>query len=234
MAVTVVLVHGAFADASGFGGVIRELRADGISVVAPPNPLRSLSSDAAAIGALVEAIDGPALLVGHCYGGAVITQLSAELDNVAGLVYLAGFGLDVGESCAGVQEPYPQALLPMASVPTPYDVPNGPGGPDLYIAEAHFRETLCADVPADVADTMYVTQRPVTLAALTENATAAGWRSTPSWYLIAADDRAVAPAAQRFMAERMGATIELVAGSHAIPVARPAVVARLIRRALAG
>jgi pimeloyl-ACP methyl ester carboxylesterase len=130
---TVVLVHGAFADASGFRGVIRELQIAGHSVVAPPNPLRSLAFDAAAIAAHVDAIDGPVILVGHSYGGAVITQASADLDNVAGLVYLAAFSLDVGESCASVQQPFPPSLLASTSYPTAFDAPGAPQGPDLYI-----------------------------------------------------------------------------------------------------
>ena len=234
MAPTVVLVHGAFADASGFAGVIRELQAIGITVIAPPNPLRSLSSDAAAIAALVQAIDGPVLLAGHSYGGAVITEASAELDNVVGLVYLAAFGLDVGESCASVQEPYPPSLLAKTSAPTPYDAPGGPGGPDLYITEPQFRETFCADVPVDVAATMFATQRPLTLAALTGNATAAGWKTKPSWFLIPDHDNAISPAAQRFMAERMAATIETISGSHAVFIAQPVAVAGFIRQALEG
>jgi pimeloyl-ACP methyl ester carboxylesterase len=171
---TVVLVHGAFADASGFTGVIRELQSGGHAVIAPPNPLRSLASDAAALSAVVKAIDGPVLLVGHSYGGAVITQASAGLDNVTGLVYLAAFGLDVGESCASVQDPFPPSMLASTSRPTPYDAPGAPQGPDLYIAKEQFRETFCADVPVDLADVMFATQRPLSLAALTENATAAG------------------------------------------------------------
>ena len=120
---TVVLVHGAFADASGFGGVIRELQSAGHAVLAPPNPLRSLAFDAAAIAALVAAIDGPVVLVGHSYGGAVITQASAGADNVTAVVYLAAFGLDEGESCASVQQPFPPSLLSSTSYPTSYDAP---------------------------------------------------------------------------------------------------------------
>src|ERR1700730_3987879 len=166
-AATVILVHGAFADASGFGGGIRELSSAGHEVVAPPNPLRSVSFDASALSAVVKAIEGPVLLVGHSYGGAVITQAGADLDNVVGLVYVAAFGIDVGESCASVQGPYPPSMLASTSYPTPYDAPGAPQGPDLYIAKEQFRETFCADVLVDLADVMFATQRPLSLAALT-------------------------------------------------------------------
>src|ERR1700733_2633274 len=130
---TVVLVHGAFADASGFAEVILERSRAGHLVIAPPNPLRSLASDAAAVSAAVKTIDGPVLLVGHSYGGAGITQASAGVDNVTGLVYLAAFGMDVGESCASVQAPFPPSMLASTSYPTSYDAPGAPHGPDLYI-----------------------------------------------------------------------------------------------------
>ena len=228
----VVLVHGAFADASGFGGIIRELHTAGHTVVAPPNPLRSLAFDAAALAASVAAIDGRVVLVGHSYGGAVITQASAGLDNVAGLVYLAAFGLDEGESCASVQQPFSPPLLASTSYPTGYDAPGAPRGPDLYITKERFRETFCADVPVDVAEVMYATQRPLSLAALTENATAAGWKAKPSWYLVSEHDNAIAPDAERFMAERMGATTKSIAGSHTAFIAQPVTVAGFIADAL--
>ena len=229
---TVVLVHGAFADASGFAGLIRELTASGYDVIAPPNPLRSLAFDAAAIAAMVTAIDGPVVLVGHSYGGAVITQASADLGNVTGLVYLAAFGIDAGESCASVQGPFPPSMLAKTSHPTPYDAPGAPGGPDQYIAEEQFRETFCADVPVDVADVMFATQRPLSVAALTENATAAGWRSKPSWFLVSEHDNAIPPDAERFMAERMGATTQTIAGSHTAFIAQPVAAASFVRQAL--
>src|SRR5271167_1743682 len=229
---TVVIVHGAFADASGFGGVIRELQTAGHSVVAPPNPLRSLAFDAAAIAALVAAIDGPVVLVGHSYGGAVITQVSADLENVAGLVYLAAFGLDAGESCASVQQPFPPSLLASTSYPTTFDAAGAPQGPDLYINRERFRETFCADAPVDTAEVMFVTQRALSLAALTENATAAGWKTKPSWYLVSEDDNAIPPDAERFMAERMGATTKSLAGSHTVFIAQPVTVADFIADAL--
>ena len=229
---TVVLVHGAFADASGFGGVIRELQTAGHSVIAPPNPLRSLAFDAGAIAAHVAAIDGPVVLVGHSYGGAVITQAAAGLTNVVGLVYLAAFGLDVGESCASVQQPFPPALLASTSYPSEFDAPGAPHGPDLYINRERFRETFCADAPVDTAEVMFATQRPLSLAALTESATAAGWKTKPSWYLVSENDNAIPPGAERFMAERMGATTKSLSGSHTVFVARPVAVAEFIAKAL--
>jgi pimeloyl-ACP methyl ester carboxylesterase len=229
---TIVLVHGAFADASGFGGVIRELTTSGYDVVAPPNPLRSLAFDAAAIANVARAIDGPVVLVGHSYGGATITQASAGLDNVTGLVYLAAFGIDEGESCASVQEPFPPSLLATNSEPTPYDAPGAPQGPDLYIKKDTFREVFAADVPVDVADVMFTTQRPLSLAALTEKCTAAGWRRHPSWFLVSEHDNAIPPEAERFMAERMKATTETIDGSHTAFVAQPVAVAHFIKKAI--
>ena len=231
---TVVLVHGAFADASGFAGIIRELHSAGVTVVAPPNPLRGLAFDAAAVGAAAGAIDGPVVLAGHSYGGAVITQASAGLENVTGLVYLAAFGLDVGESCASVQQPFPPPLLASNNAPTPYPAPGAAQGPDLYVTKEHFRETFCADVPVDLADVMFATQRPLSLAALTENATAAGWKTKPSWFLVSEHDNAISPDAERFMAKRMGAATDSIDGSHTAFIARPVAVAGFIKKALAG
>ena len=230
---TAVLVHGAFADASGFSGVIRELRSIGYTVLAPPNPLRGLAFDAAAIASYVTAIDRPVVLVGHCYGGAVITEASAFLDNVTGLVYLAAFGLDAGESCASVQQPFASSLLLSTCCPTLYDAAGAPHGPDLYIGRERFRETFCADVPIDTAEVMFATQRPLSLAALTGYATAVGWKTKPSWYLVSEHDNAIAPDCKRFMAERIGATTRSIAGSHSAFVAQPVAAARLIGEALA-
>jgi len=229
---TVVLVHGAFADASGFAGIIRELQTAGHAVVAVPNPLRGLASDAAALAAAVSTIDGPVVLVGHSYGGAVITQASAALDNVTALVYLAAFGIDEGESCASVQEPFPPALLGTALVPTGYDAPGAVAGPDFYIDTAQFHEVFCADVPSDVADVMAAAQRPLSAAAFTENATAAGWKTTPSWFLVSDHDNTIPPAAQHFMADRMGAVTKTIEGSHTAFIAQPVAVAAFIADAV--
>src|SRR6516165_8382498 len=221
---TVVLVHGAFADASGFAGVIRELESAGHTVLAPPNPLRGVAFDAGVVSNVVQAIGGPVVLVGHSYGGAVISQASAGLANVTGLVFLAAFGLEAGESCAAVQQPFPPPLLATTVAPTPYDAPGAAGGPEVYVQKQQFRETFCADVPVDMAD--------VTFAALNENATAAGWKSKPSWFLVSEHDNAISPDAERFMAQRMGATTETIDGSHTAFIAKPVAVATFIRQAL--
>jgi pimeloyl-ACP methyl ester carboxylesterase len=230
---TVILVHGAFADASGYAGVIRELQAQSVEVRAPMNPLRSLTFDADAIVRYTTTIDGPIILVGHSYGGAVISQAAPAVSNVAALVYLAGFAPDQGESCASVQEPFPPSLLATTNVPSPYDAPGAPGGPDLFIKIPEFQQTFCADLPAEVAAPMAVSQRPLSVAALTEKATAAGWKDLPTWYLVSGQDNAIPPDCQRFMAKRMNATVEsLDQGSHAAFIARPDIAASLILRAI--
>lgn len=229
---TIVLVHGAFADASGFAGLISDLTAAGHHVVAPPNPLRGLTTDAAAISAVVSAMDGPVVLVGHSYGGAVITQASAGLPNVTALVYLAAFALDEGESCASVGSPFPQTLLAQTVRPTRYDAAGATSGPDLYIDPAQFHQTFCADSPRELALTMAATQRPLAAAAFTENATAAGWKTIPTRYQIARQDQAIHPEAQRFMAERMNAAIDEIDGSHTAFIAQPLRTAALIKAAL--
>jgi pimeloyl-ACP methyl ester carboxylesterase len=229
---TVVLVHGAFADASGYRDVIRTLQAAGVSVRAPMNPLRGLAFDADAIVRYSISIDGPILLVGHSYGGAVISQAAPRVKDVTGLVFLAAFGLDEGESCASVQAPFPPPLLASTNIASPYEAPGAAGGPDLFIRIADFHQTFCADLPDDLAATMAVSQRPLSLAALTENATAAGWKSLPSWFLVSNQDNAIHPDTERFMATRMNATIEAVDGSHAAFIAHPDIAAALILKAL--
>jgi pimeloyl-ACP methyl ester carboxylesterase len=230
---TVVLVHGAFADASGFGAIIRELSAEGYRVAAPPNPLRSLAGDAAAVRDVVGAIEGPVVLVGHSYGGAVIGQASADLSNVTGLVYLAAFSPDAGESCASVQQPFPAAMLATTVVPTSYEAPGAAGGPDLYISAAGFHETFCADSPAELAQVMYATQRPLAAAAFGENASAPGWKTIPSWFQISRHDNAIPPLAQDFMAQRMNSVTEQIDGSHTAFIAQPERTAAFIKKALA-
>jgi len=230
---TIVLVHGAFADASGYAGIIKILQGEGLDVRAPMNPLRGLASDADAITRYTTALDGPIVLAGHSYGGAVISQAAPVVKDVRALVYLSAFAPDVGESCASVQEPYPPALLASTLMPSPYDAPGAAGGPDFFIRIADFHETFCADLPDDVAAAMAVSQRPLSAAAFTDTATAAGWRDLPSWYLVSEKDNAIPPDAERFMAERMHATTESVDASHTAFIARPDVAASLILKAVA-
>jgi pimeloyl-ACP methyl ester carboxylesterase len=225
---TIVLVHGAFADASGFAGVTRELQSAGISVHAPAVPLRGVAFDAGAIAAHVSAIEGPVILVGHSYGGAVITQAAADLDNVTGLVYLAAFALDVGESAESVQKPFAAPLLATSGRATPFDAPGAAGGPDLYIDEKAFRETFCADVPADLAAVMAASQRPLAAAAIGEACTSAGWRSKRVSYLVSAQDQTINPDAERFMAERTGGVVETINASHVAFISRPVETAAFI------
>ena len=180
----------------------------------------------------LKTISGPIVLVGHSYGGAVITQAAAGLDNVVGLVYLAAFGLDLDESVGSVQEPFAPPLLATNGRATPYDAHGAAGGPDLYIDSATFRETFCADLPADRAAVMAASQRPVAAAAIGEKCTSAGWKTKPTSYLISAQDQAINPAAERFMADRMGGTVETIQASHVAFISRPVETAAFIMAAL--
>ena len=158
-------------------------------------------------------------------------QAAAELNNVRALVFLAAIGLDVGESVAGVQQPFPPPMVVSTSYLTDYDAPGAAGGPELYIQPDKFHETFCADAPSEVAEVMAVTQRPLAAAALQEQATAAGWKTIPSWYLIPEQDNGISPQAQKFMADRMNATTETIKGSHAVFIAQPRKVAQFIQQA---
>jgi pimeloyl-ACP methyl ester carboxylesterase len=230
---TVVLVHGAFADASGFGDIILELRSAGITSIAPANPLRGLAFDAEYVKSVVAAIDGPVMLVGHSYGGAVITQAAVGLDNVVALVYLAAFALDEGESALSLQRQFEPPHLDTTMQFSTYAAGAGAAdGPEVIIDRERFRETFCPDVPVDVAAVLAATQRPFAAAAYSENCTAAAWKSRPSWYLISEHDNSIRPTLQEFMAKRMGATTETLNGSHAAYISLPVATAQFILRAV--
>jgi pimeloyl-ACP methyl ester carboxylesterase len=229
---TIVLVHGAFAESASWDRVIRELEGAGHDVIAAPNPLRSLASDAAGVSDVVRTIDGPVLLVGHSYGGAVITNVDADAGEITGLVYVCAFAPDSGEDAFTLSTRYPGSTLAGAV----RSVPRSDGATDLYIARDVFHDQFCADVPAAEAASLAATQRPATLEALHEpSGDRPLWRELPSWFLVGGQDRNIPAAVQHFMAHRAEArrTVELPTASHAAGVSHPDTTARLILEAAA-
>ncbi|MEV4135102.1 alpha/beta hydrolase [Dactylosporangium sp. NPDC049742] len=193
-----LLVHGAFADASLWSAVVAQLREAGVAVRAAENPLRRLDVDAAHVADAMRGIVGPVLLAGHGYGGAVITSAATQADNAVGLVYVTGYALDAGESVYDMNRRFPQTAMPAALGV------DGRGAP-LSIDPEAFADAFAADLPAPVAASMAASQRGIAPEGLTGRVAGAAWRALPSWYLIAADDRLVHPQAQRYMAHRAGA-----------------------------
>lgn len=232
MTPTIILVHGAFAESASWDGVIEPLLGAGHPVIAAANPLRGLAADAAAVADLVRTVDGPVVLVGHSYGGAVISNVPAEAGAITGLVYVAGFAPESGETCITLSGMFPGSTLGAALRP----VPRGDGTTDLYIADDRFHGQFCADVPSPRAARMAATQRPVTQEALAEPSGARQlWRERPSWFLFGEDDRNIPAALQRFMAKRAGArrALEIPGAAHAVAVSQPAATADLILEAAA-
>ena len=228
---TVVLVHGAFADSSSWNGVIAQLRRDGYSVIGVANPLRGLHDDAEFLRDVLDGVDGPIVLAGHSYGGSVISEAVDGHPRVKALVYVASFLLDVGESTGELAGKYPGNELGSALRPVTVRRLDGQTVDDLYIEQEKFQPVFAADVPADVAELMAVTQRPIVGDALAEKATKAAWKTIPSWTLVTLQDLAVPAQAQRFMAERASSHAVEVDASHAVTVSQPDVVVRLIDEA---
>lgn len=219
---TIVLVHGGFVDGSGWEGVFRILRKDGYTVRIVQNPTISLQGDVAVTRRLVDAQNGPVLLVGHSYGGAVITQAGTD-PNVVGLVYITAFVPDKGESVSSL------IAHPAPGDPVPPILPPQDGY--LFLDRAKFAASFAADVTPQTAAFMADAQVPWGVEALNGVISEPAWKTKPSWYLIATDDHMIPPAAQRLMSKRAGATVVEAAGSHAIYVSRPGVVASLIEKA---
>jgi pimeloyl-ACP methyl ester carboxylesterase len=218
----VVLVHGGFVDGSGWEGVYRALRRDGFAVSVVQNPTISLADDVAATRRVVAAQDGPVILVGHSYGGAVITEAGND-PKVVGLVYITAFAPDRGESVSSlIKDPPPGAPVPPILPPT-----DG----YLLLDKQKFAASFAADVDPELAAFMADAQMPWGVEALSGTISEPAWRSKPTWYLVATEDRMIPPPAQRFMSSRAGATVVEVAGSHAIYVSQPAPVAKLIATA---
>jgi pimeloyl-ACP methyl ester carboxylesterase len=221
---SVVLVHGSFVDGSGWQPVYRLLRNDGYAVGVVQQPTLSLDGDVAAARLIIDELDGPVVLVGHSYGGAVITEAGND-PNVAGLVYIAAFAPDAGESVNSL------IANPPPGAPVPPILPPRDGL--LFLDRDRFHASFAGDVPADVAEFMADSQVPSAVDALGGTITEPAWRTKPSWYLVTTEDRMVPPAAQRMMAERAGATVVEVPASHSVFLSHPEAVAGLIRTALA-
>ncbi|WP_421741187.1 alpha/beta fold hydrolase [Cellulomonas sp.] len=230
---TIVLVHGAYADSSSWNGSIPALREAGHRVIAAANPLRGLESDGEYLRSVLDSIDGPIVIAGHSYGGAVMSHAADGNPNVTALVYVASFLAEPGESLVDLVEKFPGAQLGGAAQPVPYATPDGGTASELYIDQEQFPALFAGDVDLAVAQQMAVTQRPLALAAFEAPATRAAWKTIESWVLLAAQDLAVPAELVRFMSERADAHLVEVDASHAVTVSQPGVVADLILEAAA-
>lgn len=229
---TIVLVHGSFADSSGWTGVIQQLQKDDYSVIAASNPLRSLSSDSAYIASFLKSIEGPIVLAAHSYGGAVITNAAAGNPDVKALVYIAGFAPAPGETVFELVAKFPGSEVTDATLTVfPFKLPNDEEGVDTYINTTKYPEVFAPDVAEDLLPALAASQRPATLATGEEGSVGAAWETIPSWYMVTQDDRVIPPDAQRFMASRAGSATVEVKSSHAAMVSHPAEVADLIETA---
>jgi pimeloyl-ACP methyl ester carboxylesterase len=231
---TVVLVHGAFADGSSWNGVIERLQAEGVRVTAPAIPLRGISHDSAYLGSLLGQISGPVVAVGHSYGGAVITNAATNADNVVGLVFVCAFAPDEGETLGEVAGGSKDSILSTAQVPLQY--PTGrveETAVEFAIDPEKLHNVFAADLSAEQSAVMAATQRPVAESAFSEPNGEPAWKKVPSWAVVATGDKAAGTDIVRSMAERAGATITDVEGSHVIMVSQPQVVAEAILAAVA-
>jgi len=224
---TIVLIHGAFADASGWGGVMSRLQSEGYTVYAPSNPLRGVSADADYVRTFLGTIEGPVVLGGHSYGGTVITNAAVGADNVKALVYVAAFAPIEGETGAAAGNLAGEGPdLTSIAVIRPFPGATG-GNADATLNPEIFPQAFCQDLPEEQARIMAYSQRPAALAALVEPSGPPAWKNLPSWYMIATEDRVIPPAAERIMAERAGATISEVSSSHVAMITHPDEVAAM-------
>ena len=229
---TIVLVHGDFADASSWNGVIERLQQQGYTVIAPPNPLRGVTADSAYIASLLSQIDGPVLLGGHSYGGAVISNAATGAANVAGLVFVAAFAPDEGETLGDIENGSKDSVLNAALIQ--YTFPTGRDGEtsvEFAINPAQLREAFAADLPEQQTALMAATQRPVAAAAFSDASGPPAWRRLPSWAVVATGDKAAGADVVRSMAQRAGADIAEVEGSHVIMISQPQTVTDHILKA---
>ena len=227
---TIILVHGAFAESSSWEGIASRLLARGYPVIAAANPLRSVKGDADYVSKIIGSVSGPVVLVGHSYGGAVISEAVKEARNVKALVFVAGFAPEAGESAANISAKFPEGTLGQALAPP---VTQADGGKDLYILPAKFWAQFAADVPKSQAALMATAQRPVTEAALNEPLLAPAWRVLPSYFIYGSADRNIPQRAHAFMAQRAKSkqTVEINGASHVVMISHPEQVARMIQSA---
>lgn len=230
---TVALVHGAFADASGWNGVIKLLEAAGVTVTAPPNPLRGIAYDAAYIASFLNQIPGPVLLVGHSYGGAVITNAGSKAKNAVGLVYVAGLAPDEGENLLALEKDSRDSVVLQALIPFQYPTGNGKeSATEFVIDPARVHEVFAADLPESESAVIAATQRPIAEATFSEPTTAPAWKELPTWAVVATGDKTLGTDVVRFCAERAKATITEVEGSHVIMISQPQAVTDVIMAAI--
>ena len=232
---TVALVHGAFADSSGWNDVVGQLQAAGIAVQAISNPLRGIAADAAYVASAIRQIPGPVLAVGHSYGGAIITNAAPKAGNVVGLVYVAAFAPDEGETLSDIEGGSTDSVLNTALLQLQYPAGQGTGtAVEFAIDPARFHDAFAADLSEEQAAVMAATQRPVAAAGFTERNGTPGWKNLPSWAVVATGDKAAGSDVVRSMAQRAGAAITEVEGSHVIMISQPQAVTDVIRQAIDG
>jgi pimeloyl-ACP methyl ester carboxylesterase len=229
---TIVLVHGAFAESSSWNRVLSELITKGYPTISVANPLRGVQSDADYVTSFLNGIEGPIVLVGHSYGGAVITNAVNDNENVKALVYVAGFAPDTGETVVELAARYPGSTLGPTLAP-PVELPDG--GKDLYIQQNKFHAQFAADLPTSDTQLMASTQRPITEAAFNEASGTPAWKSIPSWFIYGERDLNIPAAVQAFMAKRANSkeTVVVSGASHVVMVSHPDAVAELIEHAAA-
>ncbi len=219
----IVLVHGAWADGSSWSGVIQRLQEDGYNVIAPQFPLTSLADNLARLREVLAVQTGPTIVVGHSYGGQIMTALGTDAPNVVGLVYIAAFGLDQGESIGALlsQGPPTPALAHLRIDAQGF----------AWLPQSDFVQYFASDVDPETANVMYAVQQPLSVSALGDVMGTPAWKTLPSWYMVATNDQAIPPDAERFFAQRMGATTVEVKSSHVVMVSHPDKVTKLIEQA---
>jgi len=231
---TIVLVHGGFADASSWTGVVERLQRAGYPAIAPANPLRGITPDSDYIASVLKSIKGPIILVGHSYGGAVITNAAAGDPNVKALVYVAAFVPNVGEELGKLINKFPGSEIQAALKPVPYSMGDGRTGIDLYLEPSRFHAVFAADLPLSQSNVMAAEQRPFAANCFTDKTFAAAWHTIPSWGVVAGADKAIPPALEIWMYERAHTHYIIVPGaSHVVMISHPGIVTKVIEEAAA-